>query len=544
MTESPTNKTRYMGFKLDMSALENLMKTDGIKPASIKTIRDNYKSIICYVFDKTVPSLQDHGSPENLAKIVEYVKSDQVPWKRKPVMINSYRKVLGYMKIPIPEGGLGLPMERSDYESMTGFDIDLSDIRAKMEQKKMKMNTITTYLTHFKRLVHDALDKVRPADKALNYKATVTKVLEYINGDNVKVSRRPIFLYSYITIMKLLGVRVPKNSAIMTAYSKTKNASDEFNEHRELTEAEKEKESDRYVSMADLVKLREEAKAKLTDKFTREDINYLLLCLYTYISPQRSEVFYKCRYFEDSSNEKTDDLIYFDKTLKKIVLNVHKSVGTLGKREIELDDVICQTIDAFHNKTNSPWLVCTVKLLPFSQSQMSHTLKKITGGIGSSGIRNVYKDELNGNPLISTGVRKAIAFDMGHRYRQSEMTYTKLGRNGITCRTRKPIKSVEQVEPVNIVEQIQPVQVAQVQAVQLAPPAEPIQPVQAVEQVPETQTIQPVQPVDEVRRENDTLRGRVKTLEEDLRELKDMMKQFLDLKIVLSKISEKVHNSV
>ena len=519
MTKPANKKTRCMGFILDMSDLENRMKADGIKPASIKTIRDNYKSIVCYVFNKIVPSLQDHGSPENLAKIMEYVKSDQVPWKRKPVMINSYRKVLGYMKIAIPDGVLELTADRSDYEKMTGFDLDLSDIKAKMETKKMKTNTITTYLNHFKRLVHDALGKVRPADKALNYKANVTKVIEYINGDNVKISRRPIFLYSYIMIMKLLGVRVPKTSPIMTAYSKIKTASDEFNEHRELTEAEIQKESDRYVSMADLVRLRDEAKAKLSEKFTKDDITYLLLCLYTYISPQRSEVFYKCRYLEDSGKEITDDLIYFDKGLRKIVLNCHKSVGTLGKREIELDEVVCEAIDAFHNKTKSQWLVCTTKLKPFSQSQMSHTLKNITGGISSTGIRNVFKDELKDDPLITTGIEKAIAFEMGHRYRQSELQYTKLRRNGITCRTRKPVKVAEQVEPAKVVEQIQPVQ-----------GVEPVQPAQAV------QPVQDVSPIEEMRRENETLRGRVTALEE-------MVKQFMDLKIIISKIGANIQTS-
>ena len=529
MTEPANNKTRYMGFKLDMSALENLMKTDGIKPASIKTIRDNYKSIICYVFNKTVPSLQDHGSPENLAKIMEYIKSDQVPWKRKPVMVNSYRKVLGYMKIVIPEGALDSVVRDTGCERMNEFEVDLSDIRTKMEQKKVKENSILTYLTSYKRVIHDVFDRVRPKDDELKSKANMNKLLDYVKSDQVKVGRRAVLVFSYIMVMKAVGIRLGPNNLLVKESKLLKKVADNESQHREYTPKQKQKEMDRYLSTDDLKKLRDKWKGLVVAEFTKADVNYLILSCYCLHVPLRSQCYYDCLYVEDASTKEVPGKIYFDAKTKTLVIDDHKSIKSMGRARQEIDPELCEIFSNFHQKTGSEWLVCNEKKGKYTQSNFSGRLKSLTG-IGSNGLRNIFTSEINGNPSIPTSVKKVIAGQMLHTYSTSQLCYTKMLKNGIT--------------PQKTAEQIQPVQVEQVQAVQLAPPAEPIQPVQPVEQVPETQTIQPVHPVDEVRRENEALKGRVKTLEEDLRELKDMMKQFLDLKIVLSKISDKVHNSV
>jgi len=53
-----------------------------------------------------------------------------------------------------------------------------------------------------------------------------------------------------------------------------------------------EKEEENKLSKADLIKLRDEWKEKLIDKFTKFDLYYVLLSLCTYLPPLRSQDFY------------------------------------------------------------------------------------------------------------------------------------------------------------------------------------------------------------------------------------------------------------
>ena len=432
-----------MDFKLDVTELKKKMETGGISPASVKAYLGLYKRLISDVFDKVVPSVDDHVKPENLQKIKEYVLSDKIPLKKKHAFVHSYKEILKYLGLKDSENCLELFEKREgDYEDMRDFDLDLSDIRAKMEAKSMKENSILQYLSSYKRIVHDAFVKERPKNEDLNKKEILKKVLDYIRSDKVKVHRKPVLAYSYITILKCLGIRLGPNNVLVKECKALKRTADNEDQHREFTPEEKQKEIDRYVPMEELKKLRDKWKGLIVEDFSKADTNYLILSCYTLQVPLRSQCYYDAYYFEDASKEDTSCKIYFDKKTKKLIETEHKTIKSIGKVEIDVDDELCELFNSYHVKCgNLPWLVCTERKKKFTQVNFSCKLKSLTGGkVGSTGIRNMFCSELNQNDKIPTSVKKLVAKQMGHSYQVSQMCYTKGLKNGI-------VPNVEQIKP-------------------------------------------------------------------------------------------------
>jgi len=109
-----------------------------------------------------------------------------------------------------------------------------------------------------------------------------------------------------------------------------------------------EKEEENKLSKAELIKLRDEWKGKLTDKFTKFDLYYVLLSLYTYLPPLRSQEFYNTflniKKRQDLLDQKINHLCLETKTLH---MYNYKTAKTYGPRKIDIPDELIKILYDF-----------------------------------------------------------------------------------------------------------------------------------------------------------------------------------------------------
>ena len=166
------------------------------------------------------------------------------------------------------------------------------EVQNKLVQKGVKLSSAKVYVSKFKRVIIGYLGE---RDKETIFyhlqkvpKRTSLGILEFIHKPEITVNEKDNLLKGFIKCLEALEidttVYLEQFQPILTDLKYDK----EFQEPSE-------KEEENKLSKADLIKLREEWKGKLTDKFTKFDLYYVLLSLYTHLPPLRAQDIYNTR---------------------------------------------------------------------------------------------------------------------------------------------------------------------------------------------------------------------------------------------------------
>jgi len=187
-----------------------------------------------------------------------------------------------------------------------------------------------------------------------------------------------------------------------------------------------EKEEENKLSKADLIKLREEWKGKLTDKFAKSDLYYVLLSLYTYLPPLRAQDYYNTHLvYHDNIDEKIN---YLNITDKELVLNEYKTVSTYGKRVISVPDELCKILDKFNSKSLSGYVICSPKGNKLEANSFNRLFGEATKGkkFSCNMARKCHVSEAIDKPIAE---RRADARVMAHSMSTAAARYSKLSKS-------------------------------------------------------------------------------------------------------------------
>jgi hypothetical protein len=308
--------------------------------------------------------------------------------------------------------------------------LDLTDIEAKFLQDKMKKNTISSYLKSFKRILVNVFESKRPDLDTLTDPASITRILDFVKRDDVALSSKPLILISYKKALSALGYDTQIQSlekAINSYLQQNKNDK----QHKQFTPEEKLQETDRRVTMEELNEWRLEYKALMKPKIlTKDDVFYFILSLYTLLPPDRYQVYYDTLIFEDSDKETNlADKNYFCLKKKRLVLNDYKTAKKYGDTTTEITGELYDIIKDFHDKSRSPYFICTHLRTKFSGDNFyRHLIEATRGKVSCNRIRNQFiSEKIDSKAPIDE--MKQLARAMKHDYSTQQLIYSKLSNS-------------------------------------------------------------------------------------------------------------------
>lgn len=169
-------------------------------------------------------------------------------------------------------------------------------------------------------------------------------------------------------------------------------------------------------------KKRDGEQLKEADKVTV--YRHLLLCLYTYIPPQRAE-FAACLLLDKpmETYPKTDNYYVMDNNRDQLVLARHKTAKYHGTRHLNVPDQLKRVVRESLELMPRKWLLSQVNnpQLPWSQPTVSKQLAGTLGkGAGCSLLRKIAKTTWRER---NEGNDDKLANLMGHTLATAERTY-------------------------------------------------------------------------------------------------------------------------
>ena len=296
-------------------------------------------------------------------------------------------------------------------------------IREKLSAKQMNNNYLQVHITSFNRILKYVYgDKTDIMQSDLITRTT--DVLKYINDTVTGLSKRTI-INSWLVILKEFGFEHHTN------YKQLENARNViYDQNDGLLQAPKQKELDQRIYMADIEKKRDENKLLLCEKFTKQDVAYLVLSLYTMLPPMRGEDYFNSMIYVDSSKAKIkpgENYCCIKQSM--LFINKHKTVKDekIGVKNIAIPIELLKIIKSFNDKSKSTYLICTENKKKFSQSNFSHLLKTLIG-CSTSMIRKIYDSDvvIDGNMPLKQ--RKEVANIMGHSLTTQTMVYSRFSK--------------------------------------------------------------------------------------------------------------------
>jgi hypothetical protein len=185
-----------------------------------------------------------------------------------------------------------------------------------------------------------------------------------------------------------------------------------------------------YVTIDDLIKIRDSMKTKITNKRQPEvDYKYVLLCLYTYLPPLRTNEWIHCHLLDDEPDNEFKDN-YINTTTKKMHIRVSKTKEKFGERIFDVPDDLIDILQANKLKTGSDLILHKVHNVnqKNSENNIAHMFNTITGKQASikmfrnSFVSQKIDEGLNGEQ------RKKLAYIMGHSVSTQMLIYTKFSK--------------------------------------------------------------------------------------------------------------------
>ena len=258
--------------------------------------------------------------------------------------------------------------------------MDDIEILKKLIAKGHIESSANVYLTKFKRIMNYVLEgKVELFPDAfkkvlyLHPNKYSEEVLDFINKPEITIYEKESLLKGFIKCLEALDIDT-------TIYlEKFQPKLTDLKYDKEYQESTK-KEEENKLSQNDLIKLRDEWKVQLTDKFTKYDIYYVLLSLYTYIQPLRSQDYYNTRLVSQYWSHRKDKINHLDLSEKKLYLYDYKTASTYGTREISVPDELIKILDDFNKKSLSGYIICSPKGQKLEANNFNRMFNEATKG--------------------------------------------------------------------------------------------------------------------------------------------------------------------
>ena len=310
--------------------------------------------------------------------------------------------------------------------------MNYEEVQKKLIEKGVKLSSAKVYVSKFKRIINEIHKNILnyPVFK-LDWLITdfqdypmyyTNNVLEFVNKPEITVNEKDNLLKGFIKCLEALDidtkVYLEKFQPILTDLKYDK----EFQEPSE-------KEEENKLSKADLIKLRDEWKGKLTDKFTKFDLYYVLLSLYTYMQPLRSQDYVNSFL---SIIERKDLLEgkqnHISLETKKLYLFDYKTVSCYGTRIIDLPNELIQILKEFKEKSSSQYVICSPKGNKLEANSFNRLFHEATKGkqFSCNMARKCFVSEGIEKPIAE---RKADARVMAHSMSTAAARYSKLSKS-------------------------------------------------------------------------------------------------------------------
>ena len=175
-------------------------------------------------------------------------------------------------------------------------------------------------------------------------------------------------------------------------------------------------EDKNYISWDEVISMRDLFK---NYKTKREHMKYILLCLYTYIPPQRGQCFYNCYIDKDVDGSNKIDTNY-----KQLILREYKTKRLYGEKTIDLPDELISILLIWKPNSSTGLLLFNNKNEMMTTSVFTSFLYSIFNRhISTDMLRKIYISNNISNKDICE--RKKIASDMGHSVLVQEFYYNK-----------------------------------------------------------------------------------------------------------------------
>lgn len=297
------------------------------------------------------------------------------------------------------------------------------------------------YANYYNKLLINVFENTEP-ENMLSSDA-LDKVIEYAKNDKFTLNTKGSYLKAWRKIATVKKHEGDTKRLTREIYKLSNTVT--------YTPANK-KEKDNRIEIDEIVGMREEYKGKLKDTFSTYDMYYLMCSLYTYIPPLRSEDYYSSVIKTETTNTEKEN--YYDIETKKLVINKHKTVKSIGKRIVDIPDVLAEIIKDFHDKSKSPYLICTRTGKQLISTTFQKSIKRcLKHSVSSSMMRKIYISS-----KIDTGMsaieRQENARIMGHSVNTQQALYSKFSdvlhpdRKDLKYLSRRHKQLSEQLEDV------------------------------------------------------------------------------------------------
>ncbi len=198
-----------------------------------------------------------------------------------------------------------------------------------------------------------------------------------------------------------------------------------------------------WIDYDDMIKKRNELAeevSKVTKKRTltgsdwNELLEYVVLCLYTYMNPRRNADYILCRVVKKLNNDMPNDCNYLDLATGEFVFNRYKTAKTYQQQREKIPDELKEILGmylkhhpVFKDKTKQKEpvpLLCTFDGKPFTASNsITRILNKVFGKrVGSSMIRHAFISSKYGKVMEEM---KRDSEAMGHSLEEQRAYYKK-----------------------------------------------------------------------------------------------------------------------
>ena len=310
--------------------------------------------------------------------------------------------------------------------------MDYSDLLKRFTDQGVKEQSANVYITNFKHVMNylygnaefyrDFTMNNYISDLKFFDKLNAMRILEFIDKPEIKLNTKDNLLRGFLKCLDALEIDT-------TVYLESfQPILTDLKYDKEFIEANPKEEKNK-LSQDELIKLREEYKAKLTDKFTKNDLYFVLLSLYTYVVPLRGEDWYNTVLLYDSRIPKEDKINHLNLEEKKMYLYNYKTARTYGTRILDIPDELCEILKAFKEKSKSDYVICSPTGQKILQPNFCRLFKEATGKeFSSSMARKCFiSDEIN-DKNINVKSRKEIASKMGHSCSMQAVRYSKFSK--------------------------------------------------------------------------------------------------------------------
>lgn len=301
---------------------------------------------------------------------------------------------------------------------------EYTDVLEKSLRKSQELNinekSYNIYRTKFLRLVRECFKGVFVSFNSIEI---IEKICDFLDKSGIGNYEKIGMLNGTMKILRLAEIDI--NNLVIVAKKKI----NEYNENNVLIKANV-KETENYMSMEEIEKKRDEIKKTLTKYFTLNDIYYVLLSLYTYLPPLRSEDYCRTVLCFNKEENPEEYISYLCLKSKKLHIAQGKTFGKHGERIIDVPDELVYTLKMFKIKSNSKYVICAKNGSRVSSAYFTKLFNEATGKkISSSMMRKIYvSDEIiDKNKKAVDRIKTAKI--MGHSVGTQTNSYGKFSEN-------------------------------------------------------------------------------------------------------------------